>query len=547
MSSAEIDRMVLAHWATQARKFNMILSQGICKVLAISCQLTDVLNRAYGQRTVDMSKETRSVALYQHIIFLAKEGLAHTEIYILPFCGRDAHAELQIMAVKMQATFHYIFCMYHNTPTVRQLQARQRSVGDPNSLGAKYMAAREDWVGLSGSPAPSLQSYITNPYAAEVKAAPVKLKAHAVQSPVSTAVPPTLALLPRTTPARPPGLGMDRIIDYDPPVCASAFLMPIMDYTPNTKLYFESASRRAKRLMPPSHVISLSVAHAHSEFLYECLGDYYGAMDVIKDAIRAAIEDDPGVYRRVGVVDGEVVYDSSDQYTLIREMSTLAQEIEKVSDIEPVQSRHQQVISPPLHPPPDRELPSPPGQDKGSAVAKASHQRNESDNINLSPAGGVSLGSPYRKVQGLDPCLEAAAMNSPTAHKGHNGTTSRNDTLVGSPPPVMDLDTQIQLINKQIQKDADDDLEAFNAMKAAETRKRDESDDNAMKVAETRKRDESDDTRGDSSKGNGGRMEGAGTEKQRKRRVLERAEDRLERQRKAAITKAALDEPYSFV
>ncbi|KEQ79747.1 hypothetical protein M438DRAFT_240743, partial [Aureobasidium pullulans EXF-150] len=266
MSSAEIDRMVLAHWATQARKFNMILSQGICKVLAISCQLTDVLNRAYGQRTIDMSKETRSVALYQHIIFLAKEGLAHTEIYILPFCGRDAHAELQIMAVKMQATFHYIFCMYHNTPTVRQLQARQRSVGDPNSLGAKYMAAREDW-----------------------------LKAHAVQSPVSTAVPPTLALFPRTTPARPPGLGMDRIIDYDPPVCASAFLMPIMDYTPDTKLYFESASRRAKRLMPPSHVISLSVAHAHSEFLYECLGDYYGAMDVIKDAIRAAIEDDPGV------------------------------------------------------------------------------------------------------------------------------------------------------------------------------------------------------------------------------------------------------------
>lgn len=141
------------------------------------------------------------------------------------------------------------------------------------------------------------------------------------------------------------------------------------------------------------------------------------------------------------------------------------------------------------------------------------------------------MGSPYRKVQGLDPCLEAAAMNSPTAHKGHNGTTSRNDTLVGSPPPVMDLDTQIQLINKQIQKDADDDLEAFNAMKAAETRKKDESDD----------------TRGDSSKGNGGRMEGAGTEKQRKRRVLERAEDRLERQRKAAITKAALDEPYSFV
>jgi hypothetical protein len=519
MALTHVDRKVLANLITYYVSDNKIVVEQLRTVLGISVMLAQKLARAERLRDFDISHETRMLDLYQELLFLAKEGLALTEVCIAPFCGESADGVYQVMALKLRASFHHVFCLYHNTPPVRLLRSKKKQ--EPTPFGDYYMATRKDMAfKLSKSPVPSMKSFVTNPYAADGQAPPVL--AH-----VPDEVPPPITLQSYTAPTRPPGLEGNTSVFYDPPVSASTFLMPPLDYTPETKRLFEQAAKLAEKLLPPAHPLALSLALERATFLMDCLSDYEKSLKVVKKAARAA-----WFARNTRHPSWE------DAFNILREMSEILIRAEQVLHPEKRLVTAAQVTTPPLYPPPTRDLPTPPRQRNGSDHTHGSpHQRDasarsdsahagadRSDNYPSplkqaqSPPGGVSL-SPYNmalKSLGIlqspttdgSPTVNNSPIieHSPMAEADLRTAVTRSATLIGSSTSPMNLDSKILQINAEILRH--------------KKSKRSRSSGSSSKT-----------------KSAGTRMEGTGTEKERKRRAIERAEDELLRSR--ATSKAS--------
>lgn len=274
MALAEIDRKVLAHLINYYVSENRVVVENLRRVLGISVMLEEKLSDIQELRLFRIPLGARPVDAYRELLFLAKEGLALTEVFIAPHCGENADGVYQVMALKLRASFHHIFCQYHNTPPVRQL--RQKKVEGLSALSAYYLASRQDQnFELAASPVPSVQSFVTNPYAANVQAPPILAHVPADAQ-------------PRTAPIYPPGLSAGTVNEYGFPVAASTFLMPALDYTPETKRLFELATKRAEITLHPAHPLVLSLALEQATFLMNCLGEYEKAFKVIKRAARTA-------------------------------------------------------------------------------------------------------------------------------------------------------------------------------------------------------------------------------------------------------------------
>ncbi|CAD0096743.1 unnamed protein product [Aureobasidium vineae] len=511
MAISLIDRKVLAHLINYYVSDNKIVVENLRTILGISVRLEDKLARARRLRLFDIKREIRSLEIYQELLYLTKEGLALTEVYIAPYCGKGADGVYQVMALKLRASFHHILCEFHNTPPVRLL--RQRNMEELSVFSAYYLASRQDQdFNLAGSPVPSEQSFVTNPYATHGQAPPVL--AH-----VPADDPPQISLQPRITPTHPPGLGGSTVVEYDPPVSASTFLMPALDYTPETKRLFERAVKCAEELLHPAHPLVLSLALEQAYFLMDCLGDYDKSYKVVKKAARAA------------VLAGDVSKaNEEDAIKILHDMTVIVARAEQVLQPEKRLIAVQQVNSPPLYPPPDRELPQSPQQRDGSARTNGSPRQHNASirsdsahagadrsdkhssqyssplkQVQQSPPGGVSL-SPYNnKMQGLAISQPPTADNSPTTGGCLNGAATRSTTLIGSSASPMNLDSKIRQINNEILQH--------------KKSKRSRSSGSSVKL-----------------KSEGRRMEGTGTEKERKRRAIERAEDELRRSRATSKT-----------
>lgn len=503
MAISHVDRKILAHLINYYGSDNKVVLDNLRTVLGLSVMLEQKLIRARRLRQFDITGETRSLNLYQEIIFLAKEGLALTEVFIAPHCGEDAEGVYQVMALKLRASFHHIFCLYHNTPSVRLLRPKEKK--ELSVFSINYMANRKSQeFNLSGSPLPSAKSFITNPYAANGQAPPVL---DTVQ--------------PRAALTRPPGLSTNTSLFYEPPVHASTFLMPPLDYTPETKRLFEQASKFAEKFLHPAHPLMLSLALERATFLIDCLSDYEESLKVVKKAARAA-----WLSRNTRHVTWE------DAMNIMRKMSEILIRAEQVLHPEKQLVSASQVTSPPLYPPPDRDLPSPPGQHDGSARTPGSTgQHNASirgdsahagadrsdkhpsplEQVQQSPPGGVGLSPYFKKFQGLGILQSPTTDGSPTspAHDVPGVDTdlraavTRSATLIGSPSSPMNLDSKILQINAEILRH--------------KKSKRSRSSGSTSKA-----------------KSEGSRMEGTGTEKERKRRAIERAENELMRSRAAS-------------
>jgi hypothetical protein len=514
MAITLVDRKVLAHLINYYVSDNKTVVETLRTVLGISVMLEQKLVKARRLRLFDITRETRSLDLYQELLFLAKEGLALTEVHIAPYCGDSADGVYQVMALKLRASFHHVFCLYHNTPPIRLLRLKDKQ--EPTFVGTYYMASRKDQTfKLSASPLPSVKSFVTNPYAANGHAP-------AVMPHVPDNVAPQITLQPLTAPARPPGLEMTNSIYYDPPVSASTFLMPPLDYTPETKKLFEQAARSAEKHLHPAHPLVLSLALERATFLIDCLSDYEKSLKVVKKAAKAAWTNRNTKHATW-----------NDAMNMMSEMSEILIRAEQVLHPEKHLVSASQVTSPPLYPPPNRDLPAPPHQRNGSAHTNDSpRQQNASvrsdsahagadrsdthssppKQVQQSPAGGVTL-SPYNeKPQGLGILQSPTTDESPVIHDSPvteddlRTAVTRSATLVGSPASPMDLDSKILQINAEILRH--------------KKSKRSRSSGSTSKV-----------------KSEGSRMEGTGTEKERKRRAIERAEDELMRSR--ATSKAS--------
>ncbi|KAI5274766.1 hypothetical protein E4T47_02316 [Aureobasidium subglaciale] len=535
MAISSVDRKILSDLITKQSTYGEVLSddkpasnneflkRSLYTVLGISMRLESKLELAYERRTHDISTEIRTLSLYHEIIFLAKEGLALTEVSIAPFCGPEAEGEYQTMGYKLRASFHHIFCLYHNTPPVRQL--RRKKMEGPSAFSAHWLSSRLEAPEMAVSPAPSVQSFITNPYS-------ISAQAPAVMPHVLGYVPPKITVHPRMIPERPPGLGAATLFEYDPPVSAGTYLMPALDYTPETKRLFECATRRAESYLHPRHPLLLSLALEHASFLMDCLGDHDGCLKVIIQAARGAA--------RSRVAPNT---DWKDSTKILHDMTDIIRRAEDVLQPErrlvpPIKLQN----SPPLYPPPDRELPAPPRQYDGSPRQERSvHHYNgtardekslpeyvgSSDEEGslpkcrgssgngptrmsdfpmppiqtaLSPSGGVKLNNLHEQVKDLGILKSPTTDDSPASEGPKIGTLTRSGPVIEPPHSPMNLDSRIQQIN--------DEIVAYKRAK------RSVNNGLSTKV-----------------KSGGRRLEGNGTEKERKRRALERAEDELIRKR----------------
>ncbi|KAF2745158.1 14-3-3 protein [Sporormia fimetaria CBS 119925] len=292
MASLDFDQKFLGRIAKQTEHTNPLLSSSLYQILGLSVLLSRRLIRARKLRKLDTSRDTPSLAAYQHILWLSREGLSILELYVLPYAEDNQHGpECRVLSVKLRASFYHIFCLFHNHPPVTATNmpaADQRSGIPPLPLSREPENGRSQKNGTPVGQSPSSKkagkqpmlrepidsitsetSFLTNPYAAG--------------GPVGTPSPGPLNA--------PPGL---HPIPIPQP---SSFLLPPLNFVPLAGGYFTTASAYATAFLPGSHPLRLSVALEHSAFLWDCVHDHEGsrrlARRAIKDVYRAqeAMED----------------------------------------------------------------------------------------------------------------------------------------------------------------------------------------------------------------------------------------------------------------
>ncbi|CAK3954224.1 Hypothetical predicted protein [Lecanosticta acicola] len=306
MAVSQIEEKILGRLARQTAPSNALLSASLYQVLGLSILLSRKLYRARRLRKLDITRDTKSLELYHHIIWLAREGLSITEVYILPYCqDGQLGPECRVMAAKLRASLYHVFCLFHNHPPLSQLTGRSPASPAPPSSETTPRAARDargspkqekekekenggDGRRRTGKPAlrdpiPSTTSdasYVTNPFAAGPPAS------------FSTPPPPGLWISSsssgfpgdtRKTPSRPPGLAP---ITIRAPQAAASYLLPPLNFLPMAREHFASAHHLATRLLLPTHALRLSVALEHAAFLWDCAREHDHARKLARRSIR---------------------------------------------------------------------------------------------------------------------------------------------------------------------------------------------------------------------------------------------------------------------
>lgn len=297
MAVSQIEEKILGRLARQTGPSNPLLSASLYQVLGLSILLSRKLFRARRLRKLDITRDTKSLQLYHHIIWLAREGLSITEVYILPYCqDGEQGPECRVMAAKLRASLYHVFCLFHNHPPVSAISPKSGGSGStPSSTrtiradngqarrspGRSPRSGREGGdarrrPGKSGlrDPIPSMMSdssYVTNPYAGPA------------QTPPPAGPPPPIPVGARRTPTRPPGLTP---INISPTQAAASFLLPPLNFVPMASEHFETAQHLANSLLSPSHALRLSVALEHAAFLWDCEKEYDRARRLARRTIK---------------------------------------------------------------------------------------------------------------------------------------------------------------------------------------------------------------------------------------------------------------------
>jgi len=229
MASSEVDQKALGNFAAAMAHESPLLSTMLYKVLGLSVMLSKKLLRARRLRRLDTTRETKSLQLYHHIIWLSREGLFILEGYILPMVA--PYVELKVLSYKLRASFYHIFVLFHNRPTIHPDEAP-----------------------------------------------PQNLKHDSIYGPDSLTIFPALG----SKPGHPPGLGPQPVQPVQP---ISSFLLPPLDYTSHATACFNHATLLADKLLPGSHPLRLSVKLEYAAYLYDCLQDPLACRRLAKRAI----------------------------------------------------------------------------------------------------------------------------------------------------------------------------------------------------------------------------------------------------------------------
>ncbi|EME50179.1 hypothetical protein DOTSEDRAFT_104044, partial [Dothistroma septosporum NZE10] len=310
MAVSQIEEKILGRLAEHTAPTNALLSASLYQVLGLSILLSKKLYKARKLRKLDNTRDTKSLQLYHHIIWLAREGLSITEVYILPYCqDGEQGSECRVMAAKLRASLYHVFCLYHNHPPIRDLSGRSPASSPSSAQTAKKVAgsgspskrspSRTNTDGRKRAgkaalrdPIPSMTSdgsYVTNPFL--------------TQTPPPANLATTRGGLSDVgrTPTRPPGLVPIKI---SPTQAAASFLLPPLNFVPMAKEHFGMAQHLATSLLPPTHALRLSVAFEHTAFLWDCAKEQDRARKLAKRAIK-------DVYSSADGLDDEEFADAS--------------------------------------------------------------------------------------------------------------------------------------------------------------------------------------------------------------------------------------------
>jgi len=292
MASLDFDQKVVGKIAKQTSASNPLLSSSLYQILGLSVLLSRRLIRARKLRKLDTSRDTPSLGLYQHILWLSREGLSILELCVLPYAQDNQHGpECRVLSVKLRASFYHIFCLFHNQPPVT---ATNMTTNDPRTLAVPPLPLTErtgngqhratDALHLSpASKRAGKQPMLREPIDSIVSETSFVTNPYAAGGPVGTPSP--------APPNAPPGL---HPVPIPQP---SSFILPPLNFVPLAGGYFTTATAYATSFLPGSHPLRLSVALEHSAFLWDCLHDHEGSRRIarraIKDVYRAqeAMED----------------------------------------------------------------------------------------------------------------------------------------------------------------------------------------------------------------------------------------------------------------
>lgn len=256
MASSEVDQKALGNFAAITSRENPFLSAMLYRVLGLSVMLSKKLLRARRLRRLDPTRETKSLQLYHHIIWLSREGLLILEEFVLPMV--EPFVELKILAYKLRASFYHIFVLFHNEPPVHApgiMSLRSQSSATNNAAEAESTPKDQG----------SRFSFTSKP--------------EVIPRPQDAASNPDDAARRRATQA-PPGLA-----PVQPPKPASSFLLLSIDYTPTATACFNHAALLAERFLPGSHPLRLSIKLEYAAYLYDCLHDPNACRRLAKQAI----------------------------------------------------------------------------------------------------------------------------------------------------------------------------------------------------------------------------------------------------------------------
>ena len=258
MASSEVDQKFLGKYAQQVNNSNPFLSSWLYKVLGLSVILSKKLIRARRLRKLDTTRDTKSLQLYHHIIWLSREGLVMVEQYIVPMT--EGYIELKVLAYKLRASFYHIYVLFHNQPSINQ--AAIPSFSPNKGKGVDRSSVRSSPNPMEGGP---------------------------VQIPSSL----------------PPGLAPVSI-----PKPSASFLLPPDNYIPTASKCFSRASILSDTMLSGSHPLRLSVKTEYSAYVYDCLHDGDTSRQIAQQAIR-------DVYNAQEGMDDEMFEDAAELVAIL--------------------------------------------------------------------------------------------------------------------------------------------------------------------------------------------------------------------------------------
>ncbi|MCJ1338239.1 hypothetical protein MMC09_003525 [Bachmanniomyces sp. S44760] len=267
MASSDVDQRSLGRFAKATNDDNPFLASMLYKILGLSVLLAKKLVRARRLRRLDTTRDTKSLQLYHHIIWMSREGLVILEQYILPMVAD--YVELKVLAYKLRASFYHIFVLFHNQPSINQAAI-------PSHNGASNK-------GKSVDRNSSIRK--TPPFADMVDGRPMK-----------------------NAGSLPPGLAPVSI-----PKPSASFLLPAVDYIPTASSCFTTAAALSDNLLSGSHPIRLSVKVEYAAYLYDCLHDGEGSRKLAQQAIR-------DVYNAQEGMDDETFEDAAELVGILGKM-----------------------------------------------------------------------------------------------------------------------------------------------------------------------------------------------------------------------------------